>query len=187
MSKFINSLNRIQSHKDKPEHSGIGPEGSTPSGAGPERSEGTVPKDNLSGNTIGPHGAQKLLGIVFTTCAILLLLNIAFFLLTKNYSERTNEALARLSAIEAALSKNAEDSDNTSLTLRQMKIDIDKLNAKISSLNSGYTELKESSQGQLFLIETLNKAKNTLFNRLNELELKLDQVKTINQAQSSKK
>jgi len=184
MSKFINSLNRIQSHKDKPEHLGTGP----------ERSEGPVPKANLSGNTkspsaptIGPDGTQKLLGIVFTVCAILLLLNIAFFLMTKRYSERTNEALSKISAIEAALSKNAEDSDNTSLTLRQMKVDIDKLNTKISSLNSGYTELKESSEGQLFLIETLNKAKNTLFNRLNELELKLDQVKTLNQPQASKK
>lgn len=114
-----------------------------------------------------PSSKQPLAtsSIVLIVLLILSIANFLFFFILLNYTRRTNEAIAKLSAMELALSKGFQDSGAISG-------EIQKLNLKIDTLQAGLKELKKEGESRDFAIENLTKAKNTLFNRLSELESK---------------
>jgi len=176
MSKILNLLKKAQNRKDPSMDlkRGIDREAAT---SQKDVSAGLAAQRPSQAFTAGSDGTQKLLATVFIVCVILLALNIAFFLMTKNYAQRTNEALAKISAIELALDKRAGDTEDLSITLAKISTILENLTFKVDKLNTSVKDLWQERASQTFAIETLTKAKNTLFNRMNELELKLDQAK----------
>jgi alpha-N-acetylglucosamine transferase len=79
--------------------------------------------------------------------------NLKYSTVIKEYSAENKESFAKLSSIEQILNENS----------RQMKISNDRI-----------AEFKQQTDAQQFAISNLVKAKNTLYNQVNDLAAKLE-------------
>lgn len=105
------------------------------------------------------HNASLIMMGLFLAIILFILLwsNSKLFNKLNSYTLEKYNILAKLNKLEDSLSNN---------------------NQLVSDLNLKISKLEKDNDSQTFSLETLTKAKNTLFNRVSLLERKIDNSKT---------
>jgi hypothetical protein len=105
--------------------------------------------------------------ILIVIIMTLLLISFQFSVTIKEFIAERKDSLVKLNSMEIMTQEKS----------RQIKEVNDKLNAlnlKFQGAEQMIADLKEQNEAQIFAISNLNKAKNTLFNKVNDLEAKLE-------------
>ncbi|RJP28755.1 MAG: hypothetical protein C4533_02915 [Candidatus Omnitrophota bacterium] len=106
--------------------------------------------------------------------ATIILLNFIFtmklFFIVKNYSSNSAEVIVKLNEIDKISQKNTQKLEKYSSDVSKISSVIGVVDTKIKDSNLRIAELQKQLESQKFAIENLTKAKDTLFNKVSELE-----------------
>jgi len=130
-------------------------------------------------NTTEGRNIQYAIRLIIPILISLILgLSFSLVLIANRYKSERNSTAIQLTEIKDLLNKNTKQINSFSEDIKQLSSDLNKMSLKIQSISSDIKELNKNSETQSFAIETLTKAKNTLFNKLNSLEVDIDELKT---------
>lgn len=106
--------------------------------------------------------------------ALIILLNFIFtiklFFVVRNYNSDNAEVITKLNEIDKVSKVNSQKLEKNSSDVSKISSVIGVVDTKIKDTNSRITELQKQLESQKFAIENLTKAKDTLFNKVSELE-----------------
>lgn len=104
-------------------------------------------------------------------CGVILnlILSVSLFVMLKGYKSERNSTETKLNEIVELSNKNNNQ-------INGFIADVKKLSEELGAANSKISQQEKNKESQQFAIETLTKAKNTLFNRMSELEAKIEQL-----------
>ncbi|MEW6074715.1 MAG: hypothetical protein AB1530_00240 [Candidatus Omnitrophota bacterium] len=169
MSKTISELKRLQEHRQN------GNSHSTSDASQPINAErrGQYAIRNTQ------YEKRRTYAVPSVIMYLLLTLNFALSLglLALFYSSRTERqtTLTQLnSTIQAMELSNAALLSSFTKKFNQASVEIEKASKRTEEMGVTVKELNKEQEAQRFAIETLTKAKNTLFNRINLLEANLN-------------
>lgn len=137
--------------------------------------------------------------LLFVFILLILSSNSWLFYITQNHTSNTQDLILRLNQIEYTLKENEVYVKSVLAGLKDINSELEKIalgleatNKKISkienvneNINLEVTQLQKDIDVNYFAIENLNKAKNSLFSKTNELVIKIDELSSNIQKGSS--
>ena len=101
-------------------------------------------------------------------------LNLKLFMMVKSYGLKNGETISKLNTIEGLMNDSARQMKALTSDIRQISTGLESVNIKTQDNNNIINQLDKQSDAQKVAIENLTKAKNTLFNRVNSLEIEIN-------------
>ena len=101
-------------------------------------------------------------------------LNLKLFMMVKSYGLKNGETISKLNTIEGLMNDSARQMKALTSDIGQISTSLESVNIKIQDNNNKINQLDKQSDAQTVAIENLTKAKNTLFNRVNSLEIEIN-------------
>lgn len=183
MSKTLDYLKKIQEARKNKSQSGSPP--ATPTNKYTHAINAT---EDAQGKAISKKTfvAKKIPVIIFNLfISVSLGINVIMFFSLKNISLEKKSDSKRISEVEQSLNKAIKKFETQGTDIKKTNDTLSNLNSKLKDTNQKLTRLekdidktKESTQ---FDIENLNKAKNTILNKISSLTAKIDEVKSAKQ------
>jgi len=122
-------------------------------------------------------GAYKPSFLLTAGFLVLFFLTVTLLFMVMNYAKRTKAALDKIDKIELAWNAHVQDVSEvgTDITadVKMMSADIDDLYLRMKGVSERLTGINNNVDAQVTAIESLTKAKNTLFTRVSALEAQL--------------
>jgi methyl-accepting chemotaxis protein len=101
-------------------------------------------------------------------------LNLKLFMRVKSYGLKNGETISKLNTIEGLMNDSARQMKALTSDIGQISTGLESVNIKTQDNNNIINQLDKQSDAQKVAIENLTKAKNTLFNRVNSLEIEIN-------------
>ncbi len=126
------------------------------------------PKDRRSSWIMGLVTAIILLAILGV--------NLKFFLMLKNNTTERSAILTKLNKVEELLENNTRQMSAFSSDMKQVRAESSIINLKLQDIDTKNAQLEKDNDASKTVISNLTKAKDTLLDRINTLEVELGKL-----------
>ena len=126
-----------------------------------------------------PVGAPLNIGLgktgILVLIGLLLIFNLALVITVIGLFTQRAGTFTKLTAIEQSIAENGKQISAIHAQAAPLTDEVKAVNLHIKDISETLTKLEETNDAQATALENLNKAKDTLFNRVSSLEAQISQ------------